>query len=122
MAKDEKGHGSEARGVLEGGAAHQSAVRKMLAAGDVHSALSHAVTRYDREQSARASAKGTYYNPNAIGLYLGRAADTAKAIKGGALHADAINANFNGSLANRLHKALGTGGKDVDTLRRAKFK
>lgn len=122
MAKDAKGHGSETRGTLEGGAAHQSMVRKLLTAGDVHAALSHAVTRYDREQEARAGAKGSHYNRYALGLYLGRVEDVAKAIKGGTPHADAINANFNGSLANRLHKALGTGGKDVDTLRRAKFK
>lgn len=120
--KDAKGHGSNAHGGLEGGAAHQSMVRKMLAAGDAHAALAHAVTRYDREQEARASGKGRYYNPNALGLYLGRVEDVAKAMKSGVPHADAINANFNGALANRLHKVFGTGGKDVDTMRREKFK
>lgn len=116
--KDAKGHGSE----LHGGAAHQSMVRKTLVAGDVHGALAHAVTRYDREQSDKADRKGSYYNPNALGLYLGRVGDVAKAIKGGMPAEHAINANFNGALANRLHKVFKTGGKDVDSQRRETFK
>jgi hypothetical protein len=118
--KDAKGHGSEAKGAGE--AAHQSMVRKTLASGDVHAALAHAVTGYDRQQSARAEAKGTYYNPNALGIYLGGVQRAVNDIRGGANHADAINNNFNGGLARSLHKTLGTGGTDVDTMRKRSFK
>jgi len=128
--KDAKGHGSDSKGgtalTKQFGAgemaAHQSMVRKTLAAGDTHAALAHAVTGFDRQQSARAEAKGTYYNPNALGLYLGRVGDVVKDIKGGASHADAINNNFNGALANHLHRTLQTGGTDVDTMRKRSFK
>lgn len=121
--KDPKGHGSDAKGgPLEGGAAHQSMVRKMLAAGDARGALAHAVTRYDREQSDRADRKGGYYNPHALGLYLGAVDRAHDSLKKGASHTDAINEHFNGPLANRLHKAFKTGGKDVDSTRREKFK
>lgn len=122
--KDAKGHGSDGKGSgpLEGGAAHQGLVQKILATGDVHGAMAHAVTRYDREQADRSAKKGSYYNPNAIGLYLGGVEHVAAAIKGGVSAGTAINSHFNGSLANRLHKALKTGGKDVDSMRRESFK
>ncbi len=108
MAKDAQGHGSDASGGV--GPAHQSMVRKLVAAGQVHAAMAHAVTGYDRQQQARAQRPGGYYNPNAIGHYLGAVQNASKAIAGGVSHADAINQHFNGPLANRLHKALGTGG------------
>jgi len=126
--KDAKGHGSEPKNA--GGtaltkqfgpgelAAHQSMVRKVLATGDVHAAMAHAVTGYDRKEQARAEVKGTYYNPNALGIMLGRVPDVVKDIKSGMSHGDAINKNFNGGLARSLHKALGTGGTDVDTMRK----
>jgi hypothetical protein len=129
--KDEKGHGSEARG---GGtaltkqfgpgemAAHQSMVRKMLASGNVSGALTHAVTGYDRKEQARAEVKGSYYNPNALGIYLGGVQRASESIKAGKSHADAINNEFNGGLARSLHKSLRTGGTDVDTMRRRSFK
>jgi hypothetical protein len=130
MAKDAGGHGSESRGgtalTKQFGpgemAAHQSMVRKVLASGDVHRALSHAVTGYDRKEQARAEVKGSYYNPNALGIYLWGAQRAAESIKKGVSHADAINNEFNGGLARSLHKALGTGGTDVDTMRRKSFK
>lgn len=118
--KDAKGHGSDAKGGV--GAAHQSMVQKVLASGDVHGAMAHAVTGYDRQQADRAAAKGSYYNHNALGLYLGAVERAAAEIKSGKSHADAINNHFNGSLANRLHKALKTGGRDVDSQRRETFK
>lgn len=129
--KDAKGHGSDAHGgtgkVLDRSlafnpAAHQSMVQKVLASGDVHGAMAHVVTGYDRQQQGRADIKGTYHNPNALGLYLGAVERAATAIKSGVPHADAINQHFNGALANKLHKALGTGGKDIDSMRREKFK
>ena len=130
MAQDAKGHGSDARGgqtvyAKSGGAlgpAHQSMIRKVLATGDVHGAMAHAITGYDRQQQARSDLKGTYYNPNTLGLALGAAERAAKDIRGGASHADAINNHFNGGLARTLHKALGTGGTDVDTMRAERFK
>ena len=137
MAKDAKGHGSEARGGAatdrDGYAAHQSMVRKVLASGDVHSAMAHAVTGYDRKQQERAASisrvvpwgqglRGGYYNSNALGLYLDAVGRAVKDINGGASHADAINNNFNGALARHLHRSLGTGSTDVDTQRRAAFK
>jgi hypothetical protein len=130
--KDAKGHGSDPRNA--GGtpltkqfgpgemAAHQTMVRKVLASGDVHGALAHAVTGYDRKEQARAEVKGSYYNPNVLGIYLGGAQRAAESIKKGASHADAINNEFNGGLARSLHKALGTGGTDVDTMRKRSFK
>lgn len=134
--KDAKGHGSEAHGsyqnvsdkplvsnaARDAAAAHQSMVQKVLANGDTHGAMAHVVTAYDREQMGRSSGKGRYYNPNALGLYLGAVERAAGEIKGGASHGDAINNNFNGPLANRLHKALKTGGRDVDSQRRETFK
>lgn len=141
--KDAKGHGSDGKG---GGvfnrdsarefanrigltsdskvqaAAHQSMVGKVLASGDVHGAMAHAVTGYDRQQSERATTKGSYYNHNALGLYLGAVERAAKDIKSGTPHVDAINSHFNGALANRLHKALKTGGKDIDSMRRDSFR
>jgi len=134
MAKDAKGHGSEKRGgsTFDSpagrsggvGAAHQSMVRKMLASGDVNSAMSHAVTGYDRKQQEMAASpnRGGYYNSNALGLYLDAVGRAVKDINGGASHADAINNNFNGALARHLHRSLGTGSTDVDTQRRAAFK
>lgn len=107
--KDAKGHGSNAR--LEGGAAHQRMVRKTLEAGDTHRALAHSLTRYDREQEHKASQGRGSHNPYALGLYLGRAQDVADAVKGGTKLGDAINQHFNGPLANRLHRDLGTGMK-----------
>ena len=128
--KDEKGHGSDPRGgtalTKQFGpgetAAHLSMVRKVLATGDVHGALAHAVTGYDRQEQARAEVKGTYYNPNALGIMLGGVQRAAESIKAGASHADAINNEFNGGLARSLHKALRTGGTDVDTMRRRSFR
>jgi hypothetical protein len=128
--KDEKGHGSDAKGgtalTKQFGpgemAAHQSMVRKTLATGDVHGALAHAVTGYDRKEQARAEVKGSYYNPNALGIYLGGVQRAAESIKAGKSHAEAINNEFNGSLANHLHKSLKTGGTDVDTMRKRSFK
>ena len=128
--KDEKGHGSDPRGgtalTKQFGpgemAAHQSMVRKVLASGNVAGALTHAVTGYDRQQQARAEAKGTYYNRNALGIYLGGVERAVEAIKAGKSTADAINDAFNGGLARALHKALKTGGTDVDTMRRQSFK
>jgi|SRR5208283_1870300 len=127
MAKDAKGHGSESRGGgtdRDGYAAHQSMVRKVLATGDVQSAMAHAVTGYDRKQQEMAASpnRGGYYNPNALGLYLGGVQRAVKDINGGMSHADAINNNFNGALARHLHRSLGTGDTDVDTKRRAAFK
>ena len=128
--KDEKGHGSDPRGgtalTKQFGpgelAAHKSMVRKMAAAGDVGGALAHAVTGYDRQQQARADVKGSYYNPNALGIMLGGASRAAESIKAGNNPAEAINNEFNGSLANHLHRSIGTGGVDVDTMRRRSFK
>ena len=128
MAKDAKGHGSEARGGAatdrDGYAAHQSMVRKVLASGDVNSAMAHAVTGYDRKQQEMAASpnRGGYYNPNALGLYLGGVDRAMKDIQGGKSLPDAINNHFNGGLARTLHKALGTGGTDVDTMRAERFK
>src|SRR5271170_609519 len=105
--KDAKGHGSDSKGgtslTKQFGAgemaAHQTMVRKTLATGDAHAALAHAVTGYDRQQQARAEVKGTYYNPNALGIYLGGVQRAADDIKSGSSHADAINNHFNGGLA-----------------------
>jgi hypothetical protein len=106
--KDAKGHGSNNRGALPGAAAHQSMVRKVLASGDVHQAMAHALTRYDREQSHKASQGRGYYNQYALPQYLGAAERIMTDIKAGKPHADAINAHTSGAVANRLHKALGT--------------
>ena len=88
-------------------------VRKVLAAGDVRGAMAHSVTGYDRQQEAKAVGQGSYYNQYALPQYLGAVERASKDIAGGASHADAINNNFNGALANRLHRDLGTGGKAV---------
>lgn len=127
--KDAKGHGSDGgtgkvldRSLAFNPAAHQSMVQKVLATGDVHAAMAHTVTGYDRQQQGRADIKGDYHNPNALGLYLGAVERAAADIKSGASHADAINNNFNGPLANRLHKSLKTGGKDKDSMRRDSFR
>ena len=106
----------------EVGPAHQTMVRKTLANGDVHAALAHAVTGYDRQQQARASAKGGYYNPNALGIYLRAVEGAASDIKGGMTHANAINNHFNGGLARSLHKTFKTGSTDIDTMRKPTFK
>ncbi len=123
MAKDAKGHGSDPKG--GGGfdpAAHKRMVGKVLASGDVRGAMAHTVTGYDRQQQARSEAKGTYYNQYALPQYLGAVDRAHTDILRGVSHADAINNHFNGSLARTLHKNLGTGGTDVDTMRRERLK
>lgn len=114
MAKDAKGHGSEA---------HGNANTHAFAA-DARVKLSHAVTAYDRKQEERAASpnRGGYYNSYALPQYLGAVERIHTELARGTPAADAINNHMNGALARAAHKALGTGGTDVDTMRRKSFK
>jgi hypothetical protein len=101
--------------------AHKGLVRKLLASGDLHGAMAHSVTGYDRQQQERASkSRHGYHNPYAIGLYLKAVGHAHDDIKLGKSTEEAINNNFNGGLARHLHRELGTGGTDVDAMRRKK--
>jgi hypothetical protein len=73
--------------------------------------LTHAVTRYDRRREGKRG-----YNPHALPLYLRAADDTHEDIKKGHSVADAVNNNFNGPLANHIHKMLNTGGKARESV------
>jgi hypothetical protein len=81
--------------------------------------MAHSVTAYDRGQEARAAKNPkAYHNTYALGHYL-KAVDGAHGeMKKGTAPAEAINKHFNGALAKRLHKHLGTGGTDIDTMRK----
>jgi len=71
-----------------------------------HHRMIHSVTQYDRTQE-----KKSYYNPYALPQYLGAVQRTTEHIKNGMDPSEAINRNFNGSLAARLHKHLGLSNK-----------
>lgn len=79
-----------------------------------------AVTRYDRKQEemAKSPNRGCYYNAYALPQYLGAVDRAHTDMLHGKAPADAINNNFNGALARHLHRSLGTGGTDIDTMRR----
>jgi len=73
-----------------------------LFGGTIHSALVHAATAYDRRQ-----AKGTRYNPYALGQYLQRIADVEADIARGAKPRAALIAAFSGRFLDAMLKAVG---------------
>lgn len=81
----------------------------------------HSVTAYDRQNLDRHQKKGSYYNHYALGHYLKAVDGAHDEMKKGTHPSEAINKHFNGPLAKRLHKHLGTGGTDIDTQRKAAF-
>jgi hypothetical protein len=111
--KDAQGHGSNGKGALEGAAAHKRMVQKFVQGGNTHAAIVHTLTRYDREQQDRTArgVKGAYYNPYALGHYMAAAGRISEDIGKGVKPGQAINNHVTGGIANRLHKALGTGEK-----------
>jgi hypothetical protein len=71
-----------------------------LFGGSLHSALVHAVTRYDERQS-----KGKRYNHYALAQYLKRVDDICQDVKRGAPIRSAIVAGMTGSLLSACLKA-----------------
>jgi hypothetical protein len=70
-----------------------------LSAGSVGADLSHAVTRYDRAQEAKAAKnRRAYHNPNALAIYLGRVHEIAERVERGAN----LGAEINRELTDRL--------------------
>ena len=114
MAKDALGHGSDA---------HGSGIAKALDIGAAHQKMLHVVTQYDRRQEAKAQKNPkAYYNQYALPQYLGAVSRVHDDMKAGKSAADAINNHMNGALARSVHKALGTGATDVDTMRHNSWK
>lgn len=64
--------------------------------------LNHAVTRYDRRRAGR---KG--YNPNALGIYLGRVDEVVRRVTAGADLAATLDDCFNDRLLDVIRKACG---------------
>lgn len=84
--------------------------------------MAHSVTAYDRGQEARAAKNPkAYHNTYALGHYLGAVDRAHSEMKKGTSPAEAINKHFNGALAKRLHKHLGTGGVDLHTQQKAAY-
>jgi hypothetical protein len=72
--------------------------------------LSHAVTRWDRLQAAKASrTPRAYYNPNALGIYLGRVEETIALVQRGTGIEEALRSGFNDRLLDFLLRAVATG-------------
>lgn len=59
--------------------------------------LTHAVTRHDRAQ-----ARGRYYNPNALGLYLARVDEVVADYRRGMTVQAAVEAGFSDRLLDRI--------------------
>ena len=86
---------------------------------DIKAKLIHAVTQFDiKDYRKNQQNPKHHYNPNALGLYLGRLEDLHKDLDSGVSPGVAINNHFNGGLARHLHKTLKTGGTDLDSERR----
>lgn len=83
---------------------------------DIKSALTHAVTAFDRKQESRAvNRPGAYHNQYALAQYLFRVDDVLADIAAGATPADAIAAGFQaGPLRNACLKAIGAAATDKD--------
>lgn len=87
-----------------------------------HALIIHTLTQFDREQLARAQKnRRAFYNHYALAQYMIAADRLESDLSTGMSVAGAINANFNGALARRLHKALKTGDTDIDSKRRVLF-
>lgn len=69
------------------------------------SLLTHAVTRYDRAEAAKAARnRRAYYNPYALGIYLGRVDDIMADLEKGSTLEDAVAAAFNDRLRDHVLK------------------
>jgi hypothetical protein len=81
---------------------------------EVRTRLVAAATTFDRRASGRRG-----YNPNALGLYLGRIDEVVAEVAAGKPLREAVVHGFNDRLREALLRAVGEPGTTLDEVRRA---